>query len=190
MTSAVHTLLLVDDEPAILAALRRTLRGENYRILTTSDPTEVLGILERERVDLLVSDIDMPQMSGVELVAQVRRAHPDVVRILLTGRGSLDTALRAINDGEVYRYLQKPWDDTEIRETIFQAIQRLEELRRAAAASRASARRKALLDELEREHPGILDVSLIDGRYVITEHRLAELSRRVREPELRALLAE
>ena len=154
-TAPVHTVLLVDDEPAILAALRRSLRGESYRILTSNDPREAISILEREPVDLMVSDIDMPGMSGVELVGHARRAFPEVVRILLTGRGSLESALRAINDGEVYRYLTKPWDESELRETIAQALQRLHELRRAAAADRAAARRNLLYAELEREHPGI-----------------------------------
>jgi response regulator RpfG family c-di-GMP phosphodiesterase len=125
-----YTLLLVDDEPAIVAALRRTLRGRGYRILGATDPLEALKILDSEQVDLVISDIDMPQMTGLELVAQIRRVRPEVVRILLTGRGTLDSALRAINDGEVHRFLTKPWSDEELRSTIEHALARLEELRR------------------------------------------------------------
>jgi response regulator RpfG family c-di-GMP phosphodiesterase len=175
----VHTLLLVDDEPAILSAIRRSLRGESYRILTTSDPREALAILEREAVDVLVSDIDMPGMSGVELVGQVRRAFPEVVRILLTGRGSMESALRAINEGEVHRYLTKPWDEAELREVVAQAIQRLGELRRAAVAERAASRRALLYAELEREHPGITRVPPAGHVYTFDDLAVAMLAEKL-----------
>lgn len=189
MIGPSHTLLIVDDEPSILAALRRTLRGESYRILTTSDPSEALGIIEREHVDLMISDIDMPKMSGLELVAHVRHSFPEVVRILLTGRGSLETAMRAINDGEVYRFLTKPWNDAELRETIHQAVQRLEELRRAATAEKNAIRRRQLMAELEREHPGISAVARGDnGVYVLDERRVETLASQLDAPDLRKLL--
>ena len=183
-----HTLLLVDDEPRILAALRRTLRGEKYRVLTTSDPVEALEILDREHVDVLVSDIDMPQISGAELIARVRLAHPNVVRILLTGRGSLETAMTAINAGEVFRYLTKPWDEKELRETLAQAVLRLDELRRVAAADRAATRRSQLLAELEREHPGICKVARTNGVYVLDEASLNDLTARFKGTTLARLL--
>jgi DNA-binding NtrC family response regulator len=179
MMGPVHTILFVDDEPSILSALRRTLRGESWRILTCNDPREALAILGREPVDVLVSDIDMPGMSGVELVTHVRRAHPDVVRILLTGRGSLESALRAINDGEVHRYLTKPWDEGELREVIAQAIQRLHELRRSAHAERATARRARLYAELEREHPGITSRPPAGEPYLLDPDKAAQLAHKL-----------
>jgi DNA-binding NtrC family response regulator len=183
-----YSVLLVDDEPAIVAALRRTLRGRGYRILGATDPLEALEILGREPVDLLVSDIDMPQMSGLDLVSRVRRDHPDVVRILLTGRGTLTAALRAINDGEVHRFLTKPWDDDELREIVSQALVRLDELRRVQAADQQSARRRALIADLEREQPGIATVERdIDGAYVIDERRIETVRLRVNK-ELAHLL--
>jgi len=150
-----YGILLVDDEPAILAALRRTLRGRGYRIFTADNPVQALKLLDRERVDLVVSDVDMPQMTGTDLVSRIRVAFPHVVRILLTGRGTMEAALKAINDGEVHRFLTKPWDEDELRTTIAQALERLEELRRAQVADRLAARRRMLLNDLEREHPGI-----------------------------------
>ncbi|MBI4512094.1 MAG: response regulator [Deltaproteobacteria bacterium] len=186
---AGHTLLLVDDELGILSALRRTLRGEAYRVLTCSDPHEALTILEKENIDLLVSDIDMPGMNGLELIARVKRQYPDVVRILLTGRGTMDSAIQAINEGEVYRFLTKPWDDKELRETIYQALQRLEELRKAAAADRIALRRERLLAELEREHPGIRTVKARDGMYLIDAERVETMAARLEVVDLRALLS-
>lgn len=183
-----YSVLLVDDEPAIVAALRRTLRGRGYRIFGVTDPLEAIDLLTREEVDLLVSDIDMPQMSGLDLVSRVRRDHPQVVRILLTGRGTLTSALRAINDGEVHRFLTKPWDDDELREVVAQALVRLEELRRQQSADQQAARRRALIADLEREQPGISSVTRdVDGVYVIDERRIESVKVRV-APELAKLL--
>jgi len=168
-----YGILLVDDEPAILAALRRTLRGRGYRIFTADNPVAALKLLDRERVDLVVSDVDMPQMTGTDLVARIRVAFPHVVRILLTGRGTMEAALKAINDGEVHRFLTKPWDEDELRTTIAQALERLEELRRAQVADRLAARRRMLLNDLEREHPGIAQVDRDEhGIYVLDDHRV------------------
>jgi DNA-binding NtrC family response regulator len=185
-----HTVLLVDDEPNVLAALRRTLAASHHRLLTTTDPLEALAIIEREPVDVLVADIDMPAMNGVDLVLQVRRTHPGVARILLTGRADLGTAMRGINEGEVFRYLTKPWSRAELLATIDQAIARVEELRRAAAADQQAVRRRLLLEELEREHPGIGAVSADPGApHALDEPRLDALAALVEDPWLAALLA-
>jgi DNA-binding NtrC family response regulator len=184
----VYTLLLVDDEPLLLSALRRTLTAERYRILTAATGAEALGLLEREPVDLVLSDIDMPGMSGVALVAEIKRRYPEIVRILLTGKGSMESALQAINDGEVYRYLAKPFEPEELRSTIREAISRLGELRRAAAADRAATRRQLLMSELGREHPGILAYSLKDGAYAIDREHIERLVAQLDDPTLKALL--
>jgi DNA-binding NtrC family response regulator len=173
MSDGRHTLLVVDDEAEILASLLRTLRKESYLVLTTTSPQEALGLLENHRIDLLISDIDMPVMNGLELVARVRHAHPHVVRMLLTGAASLESAMRAINDGEVHRYLTKPWQSDELKATIRAALERLDELRRVASAERIVSARERLLAELEREHPGIREVRLDEGVYVLDSELLA-----------------
>jgi two-component system, probable response regulator PhcQ len=185
--STTYTVLVVDDEPWILAGLQRFLAREGYRVICTDDPTAVLGLLEKERVDVLISDIHMPEMSGIELVSRVRRSFPEVVRILLTAQGSLETALQAINDGEVHRYLTKPWDGGQIRSALAEALARLEELRSTAAVRRKGERRQRLLAELEREYPGIGSVTREDGTYVPEAGRLDALAERLRD-EIGALL--
>ena len=84
-----HTVLIVDDEAEVLDSLRRILRDQDYRILSTTSPLEALSIIEGGSIDVLISDIDMPEMTGIELVARVRQLYPDVVRMLLTGGASL-----------------------------------------------------------------------------------------------------
>jgi DNA-binding NtrC family response regulator len=189
MTSPAHTILIVDDEPEVLESLQRVLRNEPYRVLTTTSPLQALAIIGGPTpIDLLVSDIDMPQMSGLQLVARVRQDHPDVVRVLLTGDARLESAVVAINQGEVHRYLTKPWDTAQLRETLRQALQRLDELRRAAAADRSAVARERLLLELEDEHPGIRSVIKDHDVYIVDVEHLQPLLDTLTVPLLRAAL--
>ncbi|WP_044870287.1 HD domain-containing phosphohydrolase [Pseudomonas sp. LFM046] len=116
------TLLLVDDEENILSALRRVLRGEPYDLLTATSGSAALDMLAGQQVDLVVSDARMPGLDGPSLLAEVQRRWPGTVRILLTGAADLDTSIRAINQGQIYRYLGKPWNDDELRFTLRQAL--------------------------------------------------------------------
>ena len=177
--TAAYTVLLVDDEPRVLEALRRTLRVPAYRVLTASDGREALSLMAAGGVDVLISDIDMPGMSGIELIEEVRRRHPEVIRLLLTGDASLDTALDAINHGEVYRYLVKPWKGAELRQTVADAIARLAELRAAAAASSQVSARERMLNELEAEYPGIRMLTLDGGVYWLDAAQIDAAAARV-----------
>lgn len=117
------TLLFVDDEASILSSLKRLFRPEGYRILTAGGGAEGLAVLEREAVDLVVSDMRMPEMDGAQFLEQVRNRWPHVIRILLTGYADITSTVAAINRGEIYRYIAKPWDDNEIVLTIRGALE-------------------------------------------------------------------
>ena len=139
-TVAAPTLLFVDDEPSILSALRRLFRPEGYRILTAEGGAAGLAILEQEPVDLIISDMRMPEMDGAAFLKIARSRWPDTVRILLTGYADMTSTVAAINEGEIYRYISKPWDDKEIVTTVRDALtrQRLElENRRLTALTQA-----------------------------------------------------
>jgi two-component system probable response regulator PhcQ len=172
MTPRRHTVLVVDDEPEIVESLRRALRSEPYELVGTTSAREALETIEAGGIDLVVADIDMPDLNGLELVAKVRASRPDVVRVLLTGDASIESALEAINRGEVYRYLTKPWRNDVLREIIREGLARLDELRKVAAADRATRAREALLTALEAEHPGIRSVASTDGVHVLDVVRL------------------
>jgi len=116
-------LLLVDDEANILAALRRLFRPQGYVIHTAESGAAGLAILEQEPVDLVISDMRMPQMSGAEFLAQVAQRWPAVTRILLTGHADLSSTVDAINRGHIYGYFSKPWEDNEILLTVRHAIE-------------------------------------------------------------------
>ena len=117
-----HTVLFVDDEVNILRALQRLLRHEEMNVLSTDRANEALEIVAREPVQLVVTDQRMPDMSGVDLLSKVRERQPDVVRMLLTGYTEIDVAVDAINRGQIYRLVTKPWNDDELRATIRQAL--------------------------------------------------------------------
>ncbi|MFN3585885.1 MAG: response regulator [Moraxellaceae bacterium] len=113
-------VLLVDDEERILRSLGLLLRMQ-YQVFATSDGHEALAILRREKIHVLISDQRMPIMTGSELLRQAREVSPDTVRILLTGYADADAALASVNEGEIFRYITKPWGPKELRDTIAQA---------------------------------------------------------------------
>ncbi|WP_367849246.1 HD domain-containing phosphohydrolase [Rhodoferax sp. WC2427] len=120
----VWSILCVDDEPNIVASLKRLFRGTGYRVITATSGPEALTLLEQMPVDLIFSDMRMPGMDGTQLLAQIRSRWPDTTRILLTGYADIKSTIAAINSGEVYRYITKPWDDAEILTTARQVFER------------------------------------------------------------------
>lgn len=118
------TLLFVDDEPSILSALRRLFRPEGYRILLAESGAAALELLAREPVDLVVSDMRMPGMDGARLLQAVRQRWPDVGRLLLTGYADIGSTMAAINEGEIQRYIAKPWDDQELLQAVHEGVAR------------------------------------------------------------------
>ncbi|EKS9793904.1 MULTISPECIES: HD domain-containing phosphohydrolase [Burkholderia] len=139
----VPSILLVDDEPSVLSALRRVFRPAGYAILTAESGEAALEVLASTEVDLIVSDMRMPGMSGAEFLARARSLYPDTMRILLTGYAEIASVVQAVNDGGVYRYLNKPWDDHDLLLTLEQALEQ-RRLRREAA-------RLAALTEAQNE---------------------------------------
>ncbi|AZT82295.1 EAL domain-containing protein [Marinobacter sp. NP-4(2019)] len=117
-----RTLLLLDDEANILRALTRVLRRDGYRILSTTSVHEAFDLLAQNHVQVIISDQRMPEMSGTEFFSQVKALHPDTVRIVLSGYTDLKSVTDAINEGAIYKFLTKPWDDKQIREHIQQAF--------------------------------------------------------------------
>lgn len=124
---ALSTLLLVDDEPNILTSLSRLLRRENYRILTAATCEEALTQLAEHQVGVIIIDQRMPGMSGTELLARARSMHPKTVRMVLSGYTALESLTEAINRGEIYKFLTKPWEDAELIQTVRDAFRHYSE---------------------------------------------------------------
>ena len=122
--AAAPTILCVDDEPNILSSLRRLFRPHGYRVLTADGGAAGLALLESETVDLVISDMRMPHMDGAQFLAQVRQRWPGTMRLLLTGYADIQSILDAINQGEIYRYVTKPWDENDIVLVVRHALER------------------------------------------------------------------
>lgn len=156
-------LLFVDDEPSILNALKRIFRTKGYEILTATSGKEGLALLEQHRADLVLSDMRMPEMDGAQFLEQVFTRWPDTKRILLTGYADASATIAAINQGKIWRYVAKPWNDDELILTVQQAL-----------AHRQLMHENARLTELTREQNEELKVLNTSLEQKVAE-RTAEL---------------
>ena len=181
----MYRIMLVDDEINILSALKRALLtipfdeldGDRPEIETFTSARQALARIGGKPVDLVISDFRMPDMNGVEFLAQVIKAQPDIVRLVLSGQADLDAVIDAINRVQIHRFIGKPWHDFELKSAVIQGLaarslvlenRRLADLVRVQYAK--ISRRDAELRRLELESPGITQLKLTtDGRIVIED---------------------
>ena len=151
MTTSTATILFVDDEPKVTEALKRALRREPYEFLTATSGTAALKILEDQYVDVVISDEQMPGMAGSVFLSMVRKQFPHTIRMVLSGQATLEAAVRAINEGQVYRFFLKPCNPTDLAFTIQQALshKRLEE--KCRRLLREYQRQAAVLAKFNRD---------------------------------------
>lgn len=114
------TVLLIDDEERILRSLKMILRSD-YRVLSTTEPQQALEYLRQENVHVIISDQRMPEMLGIELLRQAKEISPNTMRLLLTGYSDLNAIIGSINEGEIYRFISKPWQQEELLSTVEEA---------------------------------------------------------------------
>lgn len=136
-----HTILVVDDEADVVASVRDLLRLD-YRVLGATRPQDGLQLLQEQEIHVVLTDQRMPGMSGVELLRQVRESQPEVTRLLFTGYADVKAVIDAINEGNVFRYIAKPWDPEELQSLIRQATEQYELL----------TERKRLLGDLQAKN--------------------------------------
>lgn len=117
-------VLCVDDEPNILSALRRLFRPSGYAVTVATSGREGLTLLDTQEFDIVISDMRMPEMDGAQFLEQVFHRWPDTMRILLTGYADIGSTIEAVNRGQIFRYVSKPWDDNDLLLTVRQAIER------------------------------------------------------------------
>ena len=170
-----HVILFVDDEPEVLAILRRSFPADDgYVALTAPSGPLALEILASRRVDLLVTDQRMPHMTGVELVEAAHRLDPDLCAILLTAYTDPREIVDAINRGQVYRYLVKPWEHADLKQTVLRALERVD-LRRERARLYADAERR--LEALQAASDLARDVGAAESHARILERVVERLPR-------------
>ncbi len=175
--SAPVRIMFVDDEERILRSLALQFR-RHYEVLTESDPLRALQRLREEQIHVLVSDQRMPQMSGAQLLAEAREIAPNTLRILLTGYSDLDAAVEALNNGGIFRYLTKPWDQQEMAFTLRQAAElavRQAQPLQTVASEQLSAPLTLLLLDDEPDTLGVVgDFCVAGGHRLLRARNLAE----------------
>jgi DNA-binding NtrC family response regulator len=163
------SVLFVDDETSVLRMIQRAMAHAPFEVLTAPGPAQALAILESRRVDVLVSDIDMPEMDGLALVALVRRRHPTMIRILLSGQSTLARALQAINEGEVARFFPKPFNVATFRQTLEALTGRIERMRREGEELAKRDRRAEMHRWIDAIHPGTTSVDTSESGEVLID---------------------
>lgn len=175
--SAPVRIMFVDDEERILRSLALQFR-RHYEVLTESDPLRALQRLREEHIHVLISDQRMPLMSGAQLLAEAREIAPNTLRILLTGYSDLDAAVDALNNGGIFRYLTKPWDQQEMAFTLRQAAElavRQAQPLQAVASEKLSAPLTLLLLDDEPDTLGVVGDFCVAGSHNLLRARnLAE----------------
>lgn len=145
-----HNLLFVDDEENILSSLTRLFRREGYGIFTAAGGSAGLEVLKQQKISLILSDQRMPEMIGAEFLARAKEIAPDAVRIMLTGHTDIKSAMEAINRGQVYRFITKPWNDEEIKLTVKEALRNYELVEENKALNELTARQNEELRDLNQ----------------------------------------
>src|SRR5437660_94492 len=143
-----HTVLVVDDEADVVQSVQDLLRLD-YRVLGATRAADALALLQQEEVHIVMTDQRMPGMTGVEFLRQVRGQHPDAIRLLFTGYADIKAVIDAINRGNVYRYITKPWDPDELQAVVRDAVERHDLI----------AERQRLITELERANEELVRIN-------------------------------
>jgi DNA-binding NtrC family response regulator len=169
------SLLIVDDEENVRKAVARALQPGGHDFRFAASGVEALGMLREAPADLLMSDYSMPLMTGLELMRAARKMFPDMLRIILTGAADLELAMAAVNEGEVYRFLTKPWDNVELELTVRLGLERLALERENRRLLATVERQSDVLRALEAEHPGITAVRRdASGTFVLEDDEVLE----------------
>jgi signal transduction histidine kinase len=157
-----HSILIVDDEPDVVQSVKDLLRLD-YDVYGATKAAEGLKILEERPIDVVMSDQRMPEMTGVEFLQRVKDPHPDATRLLFTGYADIHAVIDAINQGNVYRYIQKPWDPDELQTVIREACERHDLI----------VQRKELLRELEATNKELRDANELKAAFIqVASHEL------------------
>ncbi len=161
------SVLIVDDDDLILSSLKRVLRREPYRIEWASNGAQALERMEKEEFQVVVTDMEMPKMNGLELLKIISKEYPDTLRMVVSAGSKSQTILEAINQGHIYQYLLKPWDDKILKVAI----------RRALEVWRLRMERRSLIAQLETQNRQLEKLVELRTKQILSAERQAEIGR-------------
>ena len=162
-------VLLVDDEPDVLDTLHSILSDEGYEVEIAHGGQEALDKIEEFPAEIVLSDYMMPGMCGVELLHTIKQRLPHVIPILITGRGDMKISIESINQGEIFRFLLKPWNNQELRMTLQTALQYHDVILENERLTTTVKRQSNLLDEIEKKYPGITEMQIEEDGTILLE---------------------
>lgn len=162
-------ILVVDDEKMVLNAIKRTLRNENYTTHTAKSGDEGLILLEAYDIEMVISDYNMPEMTGLDFLKRVKKNYPHILTIMLTGHAEIEIAVSAINEAGVYKFILKPWEDADLKITIKRALESLELIKERDSLAKQVKTKEIILQSLEEEYPGITKVEKDEDGYIILD---------------------
>ncbi len=145
-----HSILFVDDETQILSSLKRLMRREDFDLYTATNGEEGLRIMASRDIHLVVSDHRMPEMSGISFLSKVRAAYPETVRILLTGYTEIDSIKASINEGHIYKFILKPWNDDNLKQEIRKALERYDLIQANQVLHRMVEEKNKALEQINK----------------------------------------
>ncbi|MFC5300120.1 ATPase, T2SS/T4P/T4SS family [Azospira restricta] len=190
---ARYRLLIVDDEPGILKSLTRTFRAEAYEVVTAGSGAEALAKLRESPAQVIISDYMMPGINGAELLKQVKALYPDTIRIMLTGHADTGAVMGAINEGAVYKFILKPWNDDDLRVTVSLALEQYDLVQKNRLLSQDNTRKAKEISALSRlavSNRSQLGI-MLHKKNLLTSAQLQELTRLQgihKEPLIKLLL--
>ena len=166
-----HKILIVDDEENVLVSLKRIFRKENYEIYTANSGFQGIELLEKHDFSLILSDFKMPELNGIEFLKLASEKSPDTIRIILTGYADVDVVISAINEGNIYKFIEKPWKKEDLKIQINKAIEHYGLLNE----------RKELLEKIKRQNEELKEWNINLEEKV--EEKTAQLKKAYKELE-------
>ncbi|ARU32200.1 secretion system protein E [Sulfuriferula sp. AH1] len=191
--AAKYRILLVDDEPNVLKALQRIFRQENYFIATAANGQEAMEMLRTETFQLMISDYMMPVMNGAELLRKAKAIRPEMIRIMLTGHADTGAVMGAINEGAVYKFILKPWNDDDLRVTVALALEQYDLIQKNKALQKDNkdkSKEITALSKLTVTNRSQLAI-MLNKRNLLNDQQVQELYRQQqqrKEPMIKLLL--
>ena len=190
---AVYRILLVDDEPNVLKALQRVFRQENYEIVLAGNGQEAIDLLRQGAFHLMISDYLMPGMTGAQVLKQAKSIQPNMIRIMLTGHADTGAVMGAINEGAVYKFILKPWNDDDLRVTVALALEQFDLIQKNRALQQENTKKTSEISALakmavtNRSQLAIMlnKRNLLNSQQVQELHRLQQAHK---EPIIKLLL--
>ncbi len=162
-----HTILVVDDEELFLEYIQNVLSDESYNVITASSGQDGLEILKKQSVNMVISEYKIPLMNGLEFLEKVRIIYPDILTIMVTDQADIKLAIKAVNEAGVYKFLLKPWDDIEFKNTIKKTLESLQVIKERDGLIRKVKTHEATLKDLEKRYPGITKVEKDEDGYIL-----------------------